>query len=110
MATADEVAALRLLIAEPDETYYTEEQLSGRLDDALSANHAAHSIWVEKAARYTELVDKSEGGSSRSNGALQDKALKMVELFKNLIGDANVTVPVDPTASGYTVISRLWRS
>lgn len=91
MATASEIAALRLLIAEDTEDRYTDAALSTRLDNA-SETRVAYEIWTEKAAYYTALVDVSEGGSSRSNGALHDKALKMVALFKGRL-DAEAEIP-----------------
>ena len=91
MATAGEIAALRLLIAEETEERYTDATLSTRLDTA-SETRVAYEIWTEKAAYYTALVDTSEGGSSRSMGSLQDKALKMVAMFKDRL-DAEAEVP-----------------
>lgn len=108
MATADQIASLRLLIAEPDETTYTDENLDTRIDTSPSLDHVAYAVWTEKAAAYTALVDKSEGGSSRSNGSLQAKALEMVKLFERRINlDEQVS---SPTSAGYTVIQRLSRS
>lgn len=105
MATADEIASLRLLIAEDTEERYTDEQLSLRLDGADSPDRVAYQIWSEKAAYYTSLVDTSEGGSSRSNGQLQEKALKMVALFKSRLDDAAEV----PTAITGTRLHRLRR-
>lgn len=107
MATADEIASLRLLIAEDDETRYTDEQIGLRLDGAAAPaqDRVAYEIWSEKAAYYTALVDTSEGGSSRSNGQLQEKALKMVALFKSRLDDA----AEEPTAITGTRLHRLRR-
>jgi len=97
MATASEIAALRLLIAEDTEDRYTDATLSVRLDGA-SETRVAYEIWTEKAAYYTALVDTSEGGSSRSNGQLKDKALKMVALFKGRL-DEEAEVPTTITGT-----------
>jgi hypothetical protein len=107
MATNAEIAGLRLLIAEEDETKYTDQNLSDRLDaaDAPSETRVAWEIWTEKAAALTALVDISEGGSSRSMNALQDKALKMVALFKQRLDDA-IT---EPTVITGTRLHRLKR-
>lgn len=82
MATTDEIAELRLLVAEPTTTTYTDMALGSVIDGTDSMNEAARDIWVQKAASYAALANISEGGSSRSMGDLQDKALKMVALFQ----------------------------
>lgn len=92
MATVEEVAQLRLMIAEPDETTYTDEMLATIIDSmaqtSLPLPEAAYAVWVLKAASYTDLVDISEGGSSRKNGDLHKRALTMADLFKSQIDTA----------------------
>lgn len=91
MATAEEIAAFRLLIDESDDKLpYTDAALGARLDTATSPQSLAAVIWTEKAAAYAALVDVSESGSSRSLGQLQDKALAMAKTFQS----------ADPTAPG----------
>lgn len=106
MATEDEIAALRLLIAESTEAKYTDSQLSDRLDADGSENLTAYQVWTEKAASIAMLADISEGGSSRSQGQLMDKALKMATLFKQRYDEETATP--DPVRVG-TTISRLRR-
>jgi hypothetical protein len=91
MATADEVAAFRLLIAEPDETTYSDAALSGILDSASSVNAAAATIWTQKAAAAATLVNVSESGSSRSLGDIQRNALAMAKVFTDAIEEDPVT-------------------
>lgn len=92
MATDAQITALRLLIAEQDETVYTNIALSGRIDSVNGdLNLLAYNVWGEKAAKYAALVDVSEGGSTRRNGQLLDQALKMVAHFKNLLPDGTGT-------------------
>ena len=93
MATADDIAAFRLLIAEPDETTYTDADLSGILDSAPSANNAAATIWTQKAAAAAALVNVSESGSSRSLGDLQRNALNMAERFSKAALEDQATSP-----------------
>jgi hypothetical protein len=81
MATADQIAALRLLIAEPDNTTYTDADLSALLDSASGLNSAAATIWTQKAAAAATFVNVSESGSSRSLGDLQRNALNMAQRF-----------------------------
>lgn len=81
MATSDEIAALRLLIAEPDDTTYSDVVLSNLLDGSMSPNAAAATIWTQKAAAAATFVNVSESGSSRSLGDLQKNALNMASAF-----------------------------
>lgn len=88
MATAAEVSALRLLIAEPDNAEpYTDSSLSTRLDDDGNADKTAYNIWTEKAAAWAALADISEGGSSRKQGDLHEQALNMANYFRKRVSD-----------------------
>lgn len=99
MATVDQIAALRLLIAEDTEEFYADSALSTRIDSAQNnLDQVAYEIWVEKAARYAGLVSISEAGSSRSLSDLHDNALRMVSLFGNRLNAAAAVV-----SSGVTV-------
>lgn len=83
MATAEEIATLRLLIAEEvDELPYSDQVLGERLDASNSAAGLAREIWTEKAARYAELVNVSESGSSRNLSDLHKNALAMAGYFE----------------------------
>ena len=78
MATADEISALRLLIAEPvDAEPYTDVRLGALIDAGTDTRTIASSIWREKAAGYTSLVDVQEGNSKRTLSQLQKQALEM---------------------------------
>jgi hypothetical protein len=104
MATEAEIAALRLLIAEPTADNYTDTALSDRLD-AASPDQVAYDIWIEKAARFAQLVDISEGGSSRKQGDLYEQALSMAQVY----ADRVTTGSAPPGVAGRTRISRLVR-
>lgn len=107
MATPEQLLDLRLLIAEPDETTYAEALLNSRIDTASgNLNQVAYDVWTEKAASYAAMADISEGGSSRSNGSLHEKALKMVAHFKSRLDEAGENVP--GPARGF-IINRLVR-
>lgn len=92
MATVEQVAQLRLMVAEPDETTYTDDMLSVLIDSYaltdLPLVESAYSVWVQKAASYADLVDISEGGSSRKNGDLHKRALTMADLYKGQLDAA----------------------
>lgn len=81
MATAEEIAALRLLIAEPTDETYTDEVLSDLLDGG-SDYAVAYQIWTQKAAGFAVLVDITEGGSTRKMGDLYEQALSMAEQMR----------------------------
>jgi hypothetical protein len=100
MATIEDVAQLRLMIGEPDESTYTDAMLGALLDGYATAtiplSRAARDIWYQKAAGYADLVDISEGGSQRKNGDLHKRALTMADLWAGQVtaednGDTRAT-------------------
>ncbi len=101
MATAAQVATLRLYVAEPDETTWTDEQLESIIDGTASLNLAAVEVWDSKAAGAASLVDISEGGSSRKNSDL----FKNAQLMRSLFFEREQTA----SASAGTRIKRLSR-
>ncbi len=91
MATAEEIAAFRLLINESeDKLPYDDTTLSARLDAALSPQGRAAEVWREKAAAYADLVSVSESGSSR----------QLSDLHKNALAMADALTKADPAAPG----------
>lgn len=107
MATADEIAELRLLIADTDSANYkyTDTYLSDLIDaKSGEMNSAAYDIWVQKAASAAELVDISEGGSSRKMGDVYEQALDMARHFGNAVPGG-----VEPGAPRLPRLSKLRR-
>lgn len=85
MAPQADIATLRRLIAESEDVApYEDSTLSDRIDGSSSLNALARDIWLEKAAAYAELVDTTEGGSSRKMGDLHEQALNMANHFSSL--------------------------
>lgn len=92
MATAAEVNALRLLIAEPDDSNgWTDQKLSALLDAGATQNAIASEIWTSKAATFAGLVDVSESGSSRKLSDMHKQALAMAAHFGRLDGGGSDT-------------------
>lgn len=92
MATADQISTVRLLVAEPTETTYSDVALGARIDAAEgNLDLVARDVWVEKAAALAEVPDISEAGSSRSMGRLHDNAIRMVEYFDSKITKATAS-------------------
>lgn len=81
MASIADVRKLRALIAEPDDSSYSDQALATFLEGSSGPESVAYEIWVEKAAKYAELVNISEAGSSRAMGDLHEQALTMVRHF-----------------------------
>ena len=106
MATPEQIAALRLLIAEPaDSATYTDAVLGAMIDAADDElNQAAYEVWVQKAAAAAELVDISEGGSTRKMGDIYEQALSMAKHF-----GGQVPGGVEPDAPRYTRLKKLAR-
>ena len=78
---------LRRFIDEPTEEVYTNVALTDRIAVASSLEALARDIWLEKAARYSRLVDMQEGSSSRKLSQLGDKALAMAGRFGALVSE-----------------------
>jgi hypothetical protein len=104
VAAAIDIAELRDMLNEPDDTNgWTDQKLSDLIDYWPTLNGAAASGWTAKAARYSELVNVSESGSSRSLGDLFERALKMAKYYRDL------DVTEDPPVDAGIVISRIRR-
>lgn len=105
MATAEQIAALRLLIDEPENVLpYDDGALGVRIDGATSTEALAASIWREKAARYASLVSVAESGSSRQLSDMHKNALAMAKSFD----EADKAAPGAPAVRG-TRMHRLTR-
>lgn len=102
MATAEEIADLRELIAEPDASGgWTDVRLERILDanvgdDGTTPNMdaAAAHVWTVKAADMSMLVDVSENGSSRKLSDLYKNATTMAAHFRAIV-DSTVVVTSD---------------
>lgn len=94
MATAAELIELRDYINEPDNTNgWTEEKLTDYLTRYSNTLRAASEAWAVKASQFAEVVDVSESGSSRSLGALFDRAQKMSEYYARRADEVEAEVP-----------------
>jgi hypothetical protein len=102
MATAESVAALRLLIAEPEQDTYSDEDLAARLDATGATEYTvAFDVWTEKAAAAAGLVDISEGGSSRKLGDVYEQALSMASAMR----ERAISATNPPTGAGVRIKS-----
>lgn len=106
MATAEQIAELRLMIAEePDSEIYTDAVLAAIIDAAEDdLNKSAYEVWVRKAAASAELVDISEGGSSRKMGDVYEQALTMAKFYGERVAGG-----VDPDPPRRTRLKKLVR-
>lgn len=85
MATPQQIAELRLEVKEADNVApYTDEFLGG-LFDAYGVTGAAQRVWVAKRNAVANLVDISEGGSSRKMSQLFDNYEKIVNSYQTTI-------------------------
>lgn len=88
---SDDYLRLRRMVGEPDKTIYSDADLEIALDEAAGDfPTAAAAIWREKAGGYAEMVDISEAGSSRKNGALYDRAVAQAAYFEAQAGGSSV--------------------
>jgi hypothetical protein len=104
MAAAEDILELRDMLNEPDDSNgWTDEKLGALIDGFGTLNAAASSGWSTKAARYSELVNVSESGSSRSLGDLFSRAMQMAKYYRDL-DDVE-----DPPVDAGVVIGRIRR-
>lgn len=101
MATADDIAVVRLNVDEPTDTMYSDSVIAGLIDSGSVASASA-TIWRWKAASYAKLVNVSEAGASHSNSDLSKNALAMAAKFA---AEVAVVVP----ASDRPVIRQIER-
>lgn len=83
MATEQQILELRRRIAQPDNAEPWTDEYLGSLIDTYGMNIAAAESWEQKAAIVIDLVNISEGGSSRSNGQLHDHYLSQAKRFRD---------------------------
>lgn len=83
MATATDISTVRKY-TNADASEYPDADINSAIDDNGGDLYAAAAeVWEWKAAKYSELVDTSESGSSRKNSTLFDNALKQVEYYRD---------------------------
>jgi hypothetical protein len=82
MATATEIATVRVNVNEPTEDHYSDEQIDSIIEEyGGNLDAASAAIWRMKAGRYADLADVQEGSSRRSLGDLHEQALNMARTF-----------------------------
>lgn len=98
-ATAEQVAQLRRMVAEPTSASYTDDVLLGYIEtrpvpdssgresnhidwvESYDLNAVAAELWLEKAAAVAGRFDSSTDGASLSRSQLQAHANKMSRRF-----------------------------
>jgi hypothetical protein len=82
MATAEDILTVRKYTNASVDDYP-----DGDLNTAIDNNNgdlylSAADVWDWKAAKYSELVDTSESGSSRRNSSLYDNAIAQANRYR----------------------------
>lgn len=75
--TLSDLAMLRHMTDEQDETTYGNAFLEDLITSAGSVTAAAAQVWSMKAAKYAALVDTAEAGASRKMSQLATQAQAM---------------------------------
>jgi hypothetical protein len=65
----------------PDDTLFTDEEISDLETKYLDLERAAYQGWRVKAARLSSLVDTTEGNSQKKFSQLLDNAGDMIKLY-----------------------------
>lgn len=83
---AEEIDRLRVLTNEdPEDSDFTDGDLALILaQNAGKQNRAAAAVWRVKAGQYADLVNISEGNSSRAWSGAYKQALEMAEKYDAL--------------------------
>jgi hypothetical protein len=81
MATAEDIAVVRVNINEPTQDHYSDDLVSSTIDAYDNLDAASAALWRIKAGRYADLADVQEGSSRRSLGDLHEQALAMAKTF-----------------------------
>ena len=104
MATVDEIAYVRELISEPDDSNgWTDERIETYIesnrnaDGTINLKLPASDIWGVKATSFSQMVDVSESGSSRKMSDLLKNALLLQKSLRE--GTDTPPDPVDPLAN-----------
>lgn len=91
MATVSEINRVRKSTNVTVEEY-SDSAISEIIDDNNGdLNLSSAQIWEEKAAKYSELVDTSESGSSRKQSSLYENAMRMVTYYRQRSDDETVS-------------------
>jgi hypothetical protein len=83
MATTQQIAELRRRIGEPTDADPWTDAVLNDLIDRYGENIAAAEAWEQKASAYIDLVNISEGGSSRSNSAIYERYMERAKRFRD---------------------------
>lgn len=96
-----ETNELRTLTNEPaDDSEFTDGELEAIIAAKGSMNKSAAHVWRIKAGRYADLVNITEGSSSRSWSDAYKQALEMAKMFDKQADDET------PSTGRPTALSR----
>lgn len=104
MASVSDIATVRRNVNEPTDTIYSDSDI-GVIVDADGVAGASATIWREKAAVYSGLVNVSESGASHSYSDLSRNALAMASAW-----DKQVPVVAVDSAADRVHVKRIVRS
>ena len=97
MATAAQIATVRLNVNEPTTEWLTDQQIGDVIDAAdEDINAASAQVWRLKAGKYADLSDVSEGTSKRSLGDLHEQAITMAKSYEDTAASGGSTSGLRP--------------
>jgi len=93
VASTLEIKELRKLLGEevPDggdasDTLFTDVELAKYIDEAPDMDRAALEGWRRKAAHFSNLVDVTDGNSTRAMSDLMGHAMDMIKMYTRSAG------------------------
>lgn len=93
MATAAEVAQVRVNTGQNTDEVITDPEIAEIIDDLGSVQAASAEVWRRLAAEYAKLVDTKEAGAEHKWSELWKRAMEMADFWEKRI----------PVATGSTV-------
>lgn len=103
MASASDIAQVRVNVNEAGLDPYTDQIISDKID-LLGVAGASANIWQEKAGSFAELVDVTEAGASHKFSDLYKNALAMSAHWSAQAAAAS------PSAEGRPIVRVIERS
>lgn len=87
MASESDIQRLKQISPPTIVAQYSDEDLGAMIDDQGTVRLAAGLLWEERAVETSELVDITEGSSSRKMQQEFDNAVKMTERYLGSLED-----------------------
>lgn len=80
MATEADILTVRSNVNEPTDDTFDDEEVAAFIDEG-GVDAASATIWIKKAAAYSDMYNQSEAGASAALGDLYKHAKEMADFY-----------------------------